>query len=85
MADDAGFAVAEQKQRRGSGDSSLRKLARGFSSPAFDERHLVPMAFNLPFQPGEVLRERAGTNCAHSFRFLSDEQNMVTSVVSTDL
>lgn len=35
------------------------------------------MAFNIPFQPGEALRERAGTNCAHSFRFLRDEQNMV--------
>lgn len=35
------------------------------------------IAFNLPFQPGEVLLERAGTNCAHSFRFPRDEQNMI--------
>lgn len=34
------------------------------------------MAFNLPFQPSEVLRERAGTICTQSFRCLSDEQNM---------
>lgn len=48
-----------------------------FQLSCFEERQLEPMAFNLPFQPGEVLRERAGTNCAHSFRFLRDEQNMV--------
>lgn len=54
-----------------------KRIDRNISSSALEKPHFKLMAFNLPFQSREELRERARTTCAQSFRCLSDEQNMV--------